>query len=271
MKKLVVKLLSLVAPQVVASYAYKILTNPQVRKLRPNELVVLNRADKKTIKFGEFDIQAYLWGDSKNEKILLVHGWEGQAGNFSDLISLLLEKEYFVISFDGPSHGYSSKGQTSLFEFSDLVALMLKTYQCKKLVSHSFGGVATTYALSRNQNIEIDKYALITTPDKFSQRIDAVADMVGISNTVKFLLISRLENDMNIKVDEIGVSNFVTKANVGRALIIHDKEDRVIPVSQSQNVARNWENCHLEEIEGTGHFRILRTNKVLDKVIEFMT
>lgn len=48
------------------------------------------------------------------------------------------------------------KGRTSLFEFSDLVTEMLTRHSCNTLVSHSFGGVATGYALFKNQSIEID-------------------------------------------------------------------------------------------------------------------
>ncbi|MFT6963811.1 MAG: hypothetical protein ACJAWV_003549 [Flammeovirgaceae bacterium] len=41
-------------------------------------------------------------------------------------------------------------------------------------------------------------------------------------------------------------------------------------MSQSRDVCENWEQCELEELEGTGHFRILRTESVLNRVIEFL-
>ena len=64
------------------------LTNSQIRKLRTNELVTLEKANKAKYKFKDFDIQLYIWkGGEKN--VLLIHGWEGQAGNFLDLIEKL--------------------------------------------------------------------------------------------------------------------------------------------------------------------------------------
>lgn len=254
----------------MSNIAYNTLTNPQVKKLRAHELEMLDQSERQQIKFGAFGIQTYTWGDPKHEKILLIHGWEGQAGNFSDLIQRLLQQQYYVIAFDGPSHGFSSKGPTSLFEFSDLVGTMIKKYNCKKLISHSFGGVATTFALYNNQDIEIDKYALLTTPDKFSQRIDDVANFVGVTDKVKQLLINRLEQELNVDVKTISVSSFVGAIHVKQAFIIHDKNDRIIPIAQSQNVYENWKNCQFESVEGTGHFRILRTDRVLDKVLTFM-
>lgn len=270
MKKQIIKLLSSISPKVVANLAYKALTNPQVMKLRDYEIEFLDKADKERIKFGDFDIQTYRWGNQNDEKILLIHGWEGQAGNFTDIIQKLLDNNYYVIAFDGPSHGFSSKGPTSLFEFSDLVGKMIRDYKCKKLLSHSFGGVATTNALFNNQDIEIDKYVLLTTPDKFIQRIEDVSERMGITEKVKKLLINNLERELNVDVKQISVSDFVKKIKVNKSLIIHDKNDKIIPIVQSRNVHKNWRNSQFQEIEGTGHFRILRTEEVIDTVVKFM-
>lgn len=270
MKKQIIKVLSNVAPSMVAGMAYKVLTNPQIKKLREHELELLDQSQKETIPFGKFDIQTYKWGNPTDEKILLIHGWEGQAGNFSDIIQELIKHKYYVIAFDAPSHGFSSKGKTSLFEFSDLVEKMIIDTGCKKLISHSFGGVATTSALFRNKDIEIDKYLLLTTPDKFSQRIDDVAKFVGVNEKVKNKLIKKLEDEIQVKVSEANVSSFVKDIKVKKALIIHDINDRVIPIEQSKNVCQNWEVCEFKEIEGTGHFRILRTKEVTNSIIDFM-
>ncbi|NEN25742.1 alpha/beta hydrolase [Subsaximicrobium wynnwilliamsii] len=269
MKKLLVRIASNLFPNQITSFAYDQLTNPQVRKLRENELGTLEKAEKEKYKFKDFDIQLYTWKGG-DKKVLLIHGWEGQAGNFSDLIEKLLADGFTVHSFDAPSHGFSSKGRTSLFEFTELVGILIKKFDVKLLVSHSFGGVATTYALFENQDIEIEKYVLITTPDKFIERIDDVSEMVGINEKVKNRLISRLENETNNDVRNLNVSEFVKSINVKKSLIIHDIDDKVIPISRSKNVHQNWTESEFMEIEGTGHFRILRTEKVINKVIDYL-
>jgi pimeloyl-ACP methyl ester carboxylesterase len=269
MKKTLVRIASNLFPSAITSFAYDQLTNPQVRKLRQNELKTLDKAEKETYKFKGFDIQLYTWKGGE-KKILLIHGWEGQAGNFSDLIEALLKNGYTVHAFDGPSHGYSSKGGTSLFEFSDLVGVLIRKYDVKLLASHSFGGVATTYALYTNPDIQIDKYVLIATPDKFTERIDDVAEMVGITEKVKTRLIQRLEKETNLDVDSLNVSDFVMSINVKESIIIHDKNDKVIPIQRSKNVNKNWAACEFREVEGTGHFRILRTKEVIDGVINYL-
>ncbi|NJL12631.1 MAG: alpha/beta hydrolase [Microscillaceae bacterium] len=269
MKKILIKMLSTLLPNQVANFAYNQLTNPQIKKLRPNELEVLDTSQKETLTFQGFDIQLYTWLGGQ-DKVLLIHGWEGQAGNFADLIQKLREKNYTIYAFDAPSHGFSSKGKTSLFEFTELVGELIKKFEVSKLVSHSFGGVATTYALFNNLDLKINKYVLLTTPDKFLERIEDVSEQVGITEKVKNILINRLEKETSLDVSNLNVSEFVKKINVDKALIIHDKKDTVIPISRSRNVHSNWKNCAFIEVEGTGHFRILRTKPVLEKTIEFL-
>lgn len=269
MKKKIVRIASNLFPNQIASFAYNQLTNPQVRKLRDNELVTLEKAEKEKYKFKDFEIQLYTWKGG-DKKVFLIHGWEGQAGNFSDIIEKLLIDGFTIYSFDAPSHGFSTKGRTSLFDFTELVGVLIKKFDVKLLVSHSFGGVATTYALFENQDIEIEKYVLITTPDKFIERIDDVSEMVGITNKVKNRLISRLERETNNGVKKLNVSEFVKSINVKKSLIIHDVNDKVIPISRSKHVHQNWPASEFMEIKGTGHFRILRTKEVIDKIIDYL-
>lgn len=268
MRKTLIKIASNIFPGFVVSFAYDQLTNPQIRKLRENELQTLEKADKENFSFKGFDIKLYTW-QGGDKKILLIHGWEGQAGNFSDLIESLIKNGFTIYSFDAPSHGFSSKGETSLFDFIELVGVLIRKFSVRNLVSHSFGGVATTYALSNNQDLEIDKYVLLTTPDKFIERIDDVADTVGISSSVKNRLIEKLENEIKLDVRSLNVSEFVKSVNVKKSIIFHDKNDKVIPIARALNVHENWKASEFKEIYGTGHFRILRTDTVIADVIEF--
>lgn len=269
MKKKIVKIASKLFPTAITNFAFDQLMNPQVRKLRQNELEILDKAEKEIFKYNAFDIQLYTWQGGE-KTVFLIHGWEGQAGNFSDIITALLKDGYTVYAFDGPSHGFSSKGETSLLEFANLVGVLIKKFGVKHLISHSFGGVATTYALHNNLDLEIEKYVLLTTPDKFGERIDDVAEMVGINKKVKNKLISKLENETSMNVNSLNVSDFVKEVNVKSAIIFHDKNDKVIPIERSRNVQRNWRVCEFKEVEGTGHFRILRTKEVIDGVVGYL-
>ncbi len=198
---MIISLLSTIAPSYTAKRAFDFLSNPQVKKIRPYELDLIKSSTQTMVDFNDRKIATYVWNEG-HEKILLVHGWEGQASNFADLIHLLIEKNYTVIAYDAPAHGFSSTGPTSFIEYADSVAFMIKQHGIKKIVSHSFGGVGTVYGLFKNKDIFIDKYCLLTTPDTFRDRINFVSDTVGISGKVKLKFIAIIEAAYGIKVDE---------------------------------------------------------------------
>ena len=230
---------------------------------------MLNKAKQTEFPFEDFIIQTYRWGTG-SKTVLLVHGWEGQAGNFADLIKVLIADDYTVYAFDGPGHGASSKGKTSLFKFSKLVGALICKYAIKKIVSHSFGGVATTVFLGNSPEIVIDRYVLFTTPNRFENRIEFVAEMVGVSDRVTKKLIKKIEQEEGIIVSEMNVAEYAVKSQVKKALILHDTNDRVLSVEQSKEVNALWEEATLEEVTGTGHYRILRTEAVLKRALLFL-
>lgn len=270
MKKTLTRLACQLFPRRLTRFAYDQLTNPQVRKLRTHEESTLNKATKVPFMFQGFTIQCYTW-EGGEKSVLLIHGWEGQAGNFSEIIEALIKRGFTVYGFDAPSHGYSSKGRTSPFQFTELVIALLKKFEVKNLISHSFGGVATTYALYKNQDIAIDNYLLFTVPDKFSERIDDVCGMTGITNAVKQRLILKLQRETGTDVNALSVSEFVKHINVKQALILHDKNDTVTPIERARNVHQHWKASTLLEVEGTGHFRILRTDSVIAQGVAFLS
>ena len=111
---------------------------------------------------------------------------------------------------------------------------------------------------------------MITTPDKFSERIPDVSTQYGISQCLINRLVDKFEADYGLSVDLLNVSNVVHNIKVKEAFIIHDKNNQVIPIERSKNVHKNWDALTFETIEGTGHFRILKDERVVEKVIEFI-
>jgi pimeloyl-ACP methyl ester carboxylesterase len=269
LKKSFVRLGSSLFPGYFTEKAYDILVNPQVRKLRDHELEVLNKSKQSDFSFQDFTIKTYVWNEGF-EPVLLVHGWEGQAGNFADIIDALVSAGFTVYSFDAPSHGFSSRGETSLIEFTELVGEMIRLTEAEKVVSHSFGGVATTSALFQNRDLSLKKYGLLTTPDRFSQRLDQVEDQVGITKKVRDRLAARMEAELGMKSEELNVSDWVKEINVNEAKIWHGKSDRVIPMHQSKTVAASWSEATLKEVENVGHFAILRDKGVIAELVDFL-
>lgn len=241
-----------------------------VKRLRQEEQDTLSRAEKKRLRIGEINIQTYRWQSSGSQAVLLIHGWEGQAGNLAEIAEALLEENFTVFAFDAPSHGLSNRGKTSLFEFGDVVKHLLESTGIKLVIAHSFGCVALAYTLNQNPHIAIDKYVAISTPDTFEEYIDDALGELGLTTRVKGILLERLKLLSGKEIDALSVSQFVKSINVSSALLLHGKADKVIPIDRARKVASNWPLARLVELEGLGHFRILSHSLTIGEIISFL-
>ena len=68
----------------------------------------------------------------------------------------------------------------------------------------------------------------------------------------------------------MNVTDYAQKSSVEKALILHDTNDRILPLDQSKEVNLVWENATLEEVTGSGHYKILRTEQVLQRALGFL-
>jgi pimeloyl-ACP methyl ester carboxylesterase len=258
------KFLDLLFPSIAAKKVYHIMSNPRIHKLREFEVKALDRSVKERLKFKSFEIQKYSWGSAGNPVALLIHGWEGQAGNFGAMIDLLLDKGYHVIAYDAPSHGGSSKGNTSMFEYADFVTERLKVHKPKVILSHSFGSVTAAFALKENPDVQVSQWYLITTPYHFRDRINEMAEFIGVSERTIKRLISNLEKNINIPLNDLNMEVYGGNLkNLDEAFIIHSSSDRVIPIEKARLSNKAIPQSKLIVLENLGHYRILWSERLL--------
>ena len=258
MLKTLFRFLDLVAPGFAAQKAYHFMSNPRVHKLRHFEQDALARAEKGQITFNQFEIKTYTWGRPADPVAFLVHGWEGQAGNFGALIDILLDKGYQVVAFDGPSHGASSKGNTNMFEFGDLVASLVNEYSPRMIISHSFGSVTALQALIDNPELGLHQWFMITTPFDFRDRINGMRKVLGVTDRTVSRLIAKVEKDTGHKVDELNMAIMGKRVqNVKAIRIVHSRTDKVLPIEDARKVADALHGAELTELEDLGHYAIL--------------
>ncbi|MBO3697755.1 alpha/beta fold hydrolase [Roseivirga sp. E12] len=256
------------APTIAAKKVYKVMSNPRIKKLRDFENEVLDQSIKKTIRFNKFDIQTYYWGVLDRPVALLVHGWEGQAGNFGGIVPTLLKKGYQVISFDAPSHGYSSKGPTNMFEYIELVSELFREHQPEYVLSHSFGSIASAVALTENQHLDISQWTIVTSPFSFRERLEGIRQMVDVTDRTISRLIRQIEEDTKELVDDLSMEKYCAKiSNVDQIKIIHSVDDKILPIQSSKQVHNHLPKAEMIELKGLGHYRILWSDE-LRKIIK---
>jgi pimeloyl-ACP methyl ester carboxylesterase len=270
LKTLPYKLAWFFAPDAFSKKALRHLSNPLLVKPRPFENEVVKSAKMSTRKFKNFTIAQYRWGFGP-KKALLIHGWEGRTTNFAALIPLLVDRGYTVIGFDAPSHGNSSKSPTSFFDYSELTTEYLNEGPYDLFVSHSFGSVPLCLALSQKMGYPVNRMFIVTSPDRFEDRVIQVIDMMGLPLRAKERLLDHFETATQLPVRELGVAHYCKQLKPTRAMVLHGSNDNVLPQEWSRNVSESIQNAEFCIIEGAGHYRILwhpETQKRLIELIE---
>ena len=265
--KFLFKFLDRMAPGIAAKIAYNFISNPRVNKLREFEEKVLRQAGRNQVSFREFQIEGYVWGEENRPIALLVHGWEGQAGNFSNLVSTLTDKGYQVIAYDGPSHGKSTKRATNMFEYADFITERIKEHQPKIIISHSFGSITTLLGLTRNLQFKLNQWVIVTTPFSFKEHIEKMKTSLGLTHRTTDKLVRLLERNTELTIDELNVETSAKLINVHSCTIIHSEADRVIPINDSRRAHQCISGSELIEPKNLGHYRILWSDE-LKEIIE---
>jgi esterase/lipase len=264
--KKVFKISQKISSQLTATIAFNFISKPKNKKIRTFEKSILEIATENIIRFKKFNIKTYKWGDG-NKKALLIHGWGGRASNFGAIIPELTKNGYKVTSFDGPCHGASTKRKTSFFEMSDLVKLFLKKEKYDLIITHSMGTVLTFTAMS-SIKYKVNQMIVLTSPSKFLEFIDLAVTQFGLTTKTTKLLINKIRKTTTeydpITLDAESIVKDIEMKNI---TFIHDKFDKVISIEKTKNVSSFIKNSKLIEIEGTGHFKMLWSKKVI-KIIE---
>lgn len=262
-------LIERIAPQINARMAFQAISKPKVRPMRDFERAIEAEADQATLSFKHFSIRSYRWGKGAKQA-LLIHGWEGRAANFGAIVPLLVAQGYTVYAYDAPCHGNSSRGSITVFDYAAFVKMLLVERTYDLLMSHSFGSVALTTALYELQPFEAKDIVVLTSPDRFIDRIEEGVAMMGLTYRTRDALVNMLRENTPYDPDTASVSGYVKSIPAQRIWLIHDTADRVLPYEWSERIQANWNGAVLKPISGTGHFRMLWSEPIKGLLEEFV-
>lgn len=274
------KFFSKVSPTLTTKIAWSFFCTPRVRKkaLSKLESKLLQQAKQYFINSGDYKIAVYEWespSDSSNpgNTILLSHGWGGHALNFSFIINQLLKDGFHVIAYDSPAHGNSSGKQTTLFNNTQALLKVVKNSgPIYALIGHSFGNVANAYALDLCKQetclSQVEKNILIAGPNKVIDIFAAFAQEMKLSDKVLDIFHQKVETISQQKIEDLSVVKFL-KTYAGQSLLIHDRNDRIVPYAEAETVAESIAAC-VFDTTGNGHFRILAAKSVIQQIIGFL-
>ncbi|MDT8281629.1 MAG: alpha/beta hydrolase [Gammaproteobacteria bacterium] len=236
------------------------------------ELHALDSAIRESIEVNAIKVAVYIWPaeNNKTDKTLLfIHGWTGRGTQIVNYIKRLNAVGYRVISFDAPAHGNSPGTQTSALEITDAVLVLAKHYgDFHAAITHSFGGMILTYAISLG--LKMERAALICPPKDFQILLDNFQRILTLPDSVMQVVIRKsfASHGQNIR-DAINTVNNVKKLSC-KGLVIHDEDDTEISWRSGEEIAAAWPDARFIKTKGLGHRRIIHDEAVIGNIITFL-
>jgi len=246
------------------------------RPIHPDDEPTMSRARRRTVRIAGVDrrgvdVDTYEWGAGPRA-VLLAHGWNGRASQFSVLVRELVAEGYRVVAFDAPAHGTSGGRRTYLVDWLDVFAALQDRHGAfHAMVGHSFGGLATLVGVAGGTDAA--RVVTIAAPADADLLLRQFQGMLGYSDAVSARMRERFANRyFPGEPDPFAwLSSVRRPLPAGVALLVaHDDGDRMVPFAESGRIAAANRGARLLATSGLGHNRILTADVVLDAVLEHL-
>lgn len=256
----ILKVMSVLAPEAADQWVIRAFATPMKTPYSPPPLLrrIELVADGRTI-------AGYEGGTGPT--VLLVHGWSGQASQWSAFIPALLEAGYHVVTFDMPAHGASAGERSNLVEFTRIVGDVASRFGGVHAVfGHSLGAAAVAHAVLRG--VKAERMVLLASPARVEPFVARFAAALGLGENRLPALLKELERVAGTEVRRLAFGEI--EPVTFPTLLFHDARDRDVAIDQARILAGHWPNARLVETSGLGHRKILFDAKVVAEAVSFL-
>ncbi len=242
----------------------KLFFTPRNREISSLQNDLLELSEPFEIIVNNARVNCWKWGHGP--VLLFVHGWNGRGIQFRQMLENLIAQGYTCITFDGPGHGESEGATSSYFQMSDAVRSLIRYLgpdNITGLIGHSFGAGAVINAMA-NDSIRLPAI-LIAPALRMKETLDRAFEHHGVPLEIFNAIIGKYELRYGYSMIKDNPFKLLEKLK-SSVLVIHDREDTVIPYSDSVSAAGRFPIIRLHTTSGLGHNRILKDEKVIQAV-----
>lgn len=246
--------LGTIAPGVVGLYAARIFVRPREGKAR-NMASWTRLSPSQTRNYVAWG-KAATTSELPTKKILIIHGWESHAGHMNILADALNAQGLDVVALDAPAHGDASGEATNAIQFAAALIQVSKDLgPFDGLIGHSMGGGAAFIAIA--DGMQVGKLVTIGSPYLFSDVLQRFAKYIDLPPKAAKVFVDRVEGMTGRSWDETR-GDVVAPKVYQPTLVVHDVDDKEIPFSDAEQLAKKLQRAEIYKTTGLGHRRILR-------------
>lgn len=199
--------------------------------------------------------------------VMMVHGWQGHAGNFTELGDRLVTEGHTVVTFDMPAHGETKGYTTNLAEFVETIFKVAEFVgPLQAIVAHSLGATAASLALSRG--LRVEGAALIAPMISFDFALDEFSKILHLDSQLREATARGTEEKAGLRREEADLKSLSAPAE--KLLLVHDTEDVRTPYRYSVQLAELWPNAEFVTTKGYGHKAVLKSSELGRAVSKFL-
>jgi pimeloyl-ACP methyl ester carboxylesterase len=260
---------ALLFPELAGAWAERLFLTPPTPRDSAAAALDLIDARSSFLEHKKRQIAMWHWGSRDAPAVLLVHGWGGNAAQMRAFVFPLLQAGYRVIAYDQPAHGVSDGRLTGLPDFAEVLAEVAWHHgQVEAVIAHSLGGAAAAVSLAAGKS-SFKKVVLISPPSDLVGYSRRFARWYWIPEPVRRAMQKAIEERYGVLWEDLEVPRVAPRLSTP-ALVIHDRDDRLMPWTHGATVARHWPGARLLTTRGLGHRRILADERVTRVAAEFV-
>jgi pimeloyl-ACP methyl ester carboxylesterase len=220
---------------------------------------------------GRHRIAVYRWpaaGAARAGRILLVHGWAGRGAQWRHFVRPLCDAGFEVLALDQPGHGRSSGWTVNLPQCIRTVQKVAQVFgPLSGIVGHSFGGNAVAVAAATG--LDAERVVLVSALADPEREIERFAEIVRLPDGTRRAMQRRFEILEKMPLATLHADHAGPRIPQP-VLIVHDRDDDVIPYDDALGYARRIPQARLLPTEGLNHRRILKEESVIREIVQFL-
>ena len=201
--------------------------------------------------------------------VLFVHGWSGNAFNFKSFFKTYIDAGYKVITFDQIAHG-NSEGDTSNYYF--FYQTLEAVYQhlsidnnIEAIIAHSMG---TSASVGARLPSGVKLCFIAPVIPVFDSLYSSVKGF-GLSGLMVKKFLSSYESRFDLDLTSIDPKELIKSVD-NPLKIIHSIDDQYIRPQDNLPYYSEKQKVNIVNLDGLGHFRILKSKEVVDLSLEFI-
>lgn len=201
-------------------------------------------------------------------KVLLVHGWAGDAQQWRALGDRLADAGFDPVLLDLPAHGRSDGRRATLPQWvRALFAVSATQGPWHGIAAHSLGALAAAHAVARG--LPARRLALVAVSPPPRQFLRWFAGVLGPGEPLAMRMQAWFEHQSGVPMQQFEAAWLGPRLDAP-TLLVHDRDDRTAPLAGAQRLQSAIPGARLALTQDLGHRRILADPAVHERLLEHL-